>query len=143
MSTQVAQHVYRQVHSKMLFFVSCQITQLQVLYGQPKLSHKKIQCFTQWKAGASFNLISERVHVAEATVQVYVIDVIAAGKLAGPEDFKELLLAMNVEMGDFDAVVQEVSDHNKKLRDIREETALSYNQIRAVLAVLINGYEGH
>jgi hypothetical protein len=90
-------------------------------------------------AGDSFAKSAEKLNVATATAEVYVIDLIAQG-LGGASEHRRLLGELNVTPIKFNMVVEEISKCGIKLRDVKDHTALSYNQIRAVVAVLIQGF---
>ena len=79
------------------------------------------------------------MRVAEATVEIYVIDSIAQGQ--GNEDLnRRLLLELAINKETFDLVAQHLTRNGITLREIRDLTAMRYNEIRAVIAVLINGF---
>ena len=84
--------------------------------------------------------MAKSLSVAEATAQVYVIDTIVQGK-GGEADYRRLLQEMDIGNRSFGMVTQLFSQSGLTLREIRETTSLTYNQIRAVTAVSIRGFE--
>lgn len=54
-----------------------------------------------------------------------------------------LLQELEVSPTDFDKVLTELAANGVTLREIKDATSLAYNQIRAVIAVLIQGYGEH
>ena len=77
--------------------------------------------------------------MAEATAQIYVIDMIADGA-AGKEINECLVTEMNVNAEPIERVFEFLCRSSVTLREIRDNTQLSYNQIRAVIALFLNGY---
>lgn len=72
-------------------------------------------------------------------MEIYVIDSIAQGQ--GDENLhRRLLLELAIDKEKFDVVAQHLTRSNITLREIRDLTTIRYNEIRAVIAVLINGF---
>ena len=78
--------------------------------------------------------------MAEATAEMYVIDLIASG-LGGKEDHRRLLAELEIQDAAFESVKEIATRPGVTLREIFDITSLRYNEIRAVIAVLINGFE--
>ena len=77
--------------------------------------------------------------VAEATGELDVIDMIASG--VGKEDLHfRLIRELEIQDKSFEEDQEILNRSSITLREIRDNTQLSYNQIRQVIAVLINGY---
>ena len=113
---------------------------MRSLYGKASASPKKINAHMLWKSGQSFDAMSEELRVATATAEVYVIDILAQGR-AEDTDCRKILLDLKVSKPAFYAIKCQMTKPGCSLREIRDETGLTYNQIRAVLASLINGFE--
>lgn len=77
--------------------------------------------------------------MAEATAQVYVIDMIASG-MAREDTNERLIREMDVKAESIEEVFDFLCRSSVTLREIRDNTQLSYNQIRAVIALFLNGY---
>lgn len=77
--------------------------------------------------------------VAEATAQIYIIDMIADGT-AGKDINERLVSEMNVNAESIERVFEFLCRSSVTLREIRDNTQLSYNQIRAVIALFLNWY---
>ena len=85
-------------------------------------------------------MIARRLRVAEATVEIYVIDSIALGQ--GNETlYGRMLGELDVNQEKFEVVKESLTRSALTLREIRDLTSLRYNQIRAVIAVLINAFQ--
>ena len=84
----------------------------------------------------NFREIAQRLHVAEATAQIYGIDAFVAG---APIDHVWLSSILGISEDNLQ-IVKDCIEHNtdNKLRSIRDELeTFSYNQIRFVLACMI------
>lgn len=92
---------------------------------------KKQVVFQHWKNGESFERVAKRLGVAKATAEIYVIDL-----LAEKEDLRRLLSKLEIYQEAFEDVEEQV----KKSGEF-DMTPLSYNEIRAIIASLINGVE--
>lgn len=110
------------------------------VYGKIVTFPKKERAFTKWLGGETFAEIATTAGVAEATAQIYVIDMIANGVTR--KDLHERLIR---ELGIQDECLEELHDllcgRGITLRELRDTIQLSYNQIRAVIALFMNGYE--
>lgn len=85
-------------------------------------------------------MIARRLRVAEATVEIYVIDSIALGQ--GNETlYGRMLGELDINQEKFEVVKESLTRSAITLREIRDLTSLRYNQIRAVIAVLINAFQ--
>ena len=85
-------------------------------------------------------MIARRLRVAEATVEIYVIDSIALGQ--GNETlYGRMLGELDINQEKFKVVKERLTRSPITLREIRDLTSLRYNQIRAVIAVLINAFQ--
>ena len=85
-------------------------------------------------------MIARRLRVAEATVEIYVIDSIALGQ--GNETlYGRMLGELDINQEKFKVVKESLTRSPITLREIRDLTSLRYNQIRAVIAVLINAFQ--
>lgn len=72
-------------------------------------------------------------------MEIYVIDSIAQGQ--GDEDLhRRLLDELDIDKEKFDVVTEHLTRSGSTLRQIRDLTAIRYNEIRAVMAALINGF---
>lgn len=92
-----------------------------------------------WCAGDSFNEVARKLSVAEATAQVYVIDLLADG-FGNDNNRVKALHDMEVTKQSFDAVSMQTRKSGITLREIKEVvTYLKYNQIRVVIACLMHG----
>lgn len=117
-----------------------QVSGLRSVYGKITTFPKKERAYARWRAGEKFGEIARNACVAEATAEVYVIDIIASG--VGNQDLhRRLIRELKIQDEFFEQVQESLTRSGITLREIRDTTQLSYNQIRGVIAVLINGYE--
>lgn len=85
-------------------------------------------------------MIAQRLRVTEVTVEIYVIDSIALGQ--GNETlYGRMLGELDINQEKFKVVKERLTRSPITLREIRDLTSLRYNQIRAVIAVLINAFQ--
>lgn len=85
-------------------------------------------------------MIARRLQVTEVTVEIYVIDSIALGQ--GNETlYGRMLGELDINQEKFKVVTESLTRSPITLREIRDLTSLRYNQIRAVIAVLINAFQ--
>lgn len=85
-------------------------------------------------------MIARRLRVTEVTVEIYVIDSIALGQ--GNETlYGRMLGELDINQEKFKVVKESLTRSPITLREIRDLTSLRYNQIRAVIAVLINAFQ--
>lgn len=114
---------------------------LRRVYGKISNFPKKHTAFYHWQNGDSFAQIAKKLGVAEATAEIYVIDLIAGG-LGGKEEHSRLLTELEIPHAAFEEVEGKLTQSGITLRQIFEETSLGrYNEIRAIIAVMINGFE--
>lgn len=101
-------------------------------------SHKKRLAYGLWKNGEAIPEIATQLSVAEKTVEVYIIDLLASGEGTDPER-KTMLRHMEVNSTDFHRVESHLCKSGITLREIKDATLnLTYNQIRVVIACLLN-----
>ena len=114
---------------------------LRSLYGKITTFPKKERAFARWLDGETFAEIARTAHVAEATTQVYVIDMIARG--FGKDQHDRLAREMKIHAESFDEYRELMSRSGTTLREIKDSSSaeISYNQIRAIIALFMNGYE--
>lgn len=85
-------------------------------------------------------MIARRLRVTEVTVEIYVIDSIALGQ--GNETlYGRMLGELDINQEKFKVVKESLTRSPITLREIQDLTSLRYNQIRAVIAVLINAFQ--
>lgn len=85
-------------------------------------------------------MIARGLRVTEVTVEIYVIDSIALGQ--GNETlYGRMLGELDINQEKFKVVKESLTRSPITLREIRDLTSLRYNQIRAVIAVLINAFQ--
>ena len=85
-------------------------------------------------------MIARRLRVTEVTVEIYVIDSIALGQ--GNETlYGRMLGELDINQEKFKVVKESLTRSPITLREIRDLTSLRYNQIRAVIAILINAFQ--
>ena len=85
-------------------------------------------------------MIARRLRVAEATVEIYVIDSIALGQGNGTL-YGRMLGELDINQEKFEVVKESLTRSAITLREIRDLTSLRYNQIGAVIAVLIHAFQ--
>ena len=80
------------------------------------------------------------MRVAEATVEIYVIDCIARGQ--GSEELhRRIVNELGIDRNKFETVHECLTRSGITLREIRDITSLRYNEIRAIVALLLNDFE--
>lgn len=85
-------------------------------------------------------MIARKLRVTEVTVEIYVIDSIALGQ--GNETlYGRMLGELDINQEKFKVVKENLTRSPITLREIQDLTSLRYNQIRAVIAVLINAFQ--
>ena len=118
-----------------------QVSALRRVYGKISNFPKKHTAFHYWQNGDSFNQIAKKLGVAEATAEIYVIDMIA-GRLGSKEEHSRLVTELEIPHAAFEEVEGKLTQSGITLRQIFEETSLGrYNEIRAIIAVMINGFK--
>lgn len=85
-------------------------------------------------------MIARRVRVVEATVEIYVIDSIALGQ-ENETLYGRMLGELDINQEKFEVVKESLTRSAITLREIRDLASLRYNQIQAVIAVLINAFQ--
>ena len=77
----------------------------------------------------------------EATAQIYVINIIAKGW--AKDQHERLIAEMEIPKESLEEVSEICSTSGITLREIKDScsTQISYNQIRAIIALFMNGYE--
>jgi len=113
---------------------------LHSVYGKIVTFPKKERAYTRWLDGETFGEIARTAGVNEATIQIYVIDKIASG-VKRTDLHERLLREMDIRDEPFGVVHDLLCRSGITLRKIRDSTQLTYNQIRTMIALLINGYE--
>lgn len=107
------------------------------MYGKNTPSTKKSLVVDGLKNGKKFEELAAELGVATATAEVYGIDGLAAGQEI---DHEMLSKYLQISVESFQLIKTEIlSNEDPKLRTIRDnlEEQFSYNQIRFVLACLI------
>ena len=84
-------------------------------------------------------ILQKNQSIAEPTAQVYVIDIIAQGA-GGPQEHARLLRELNISKGIFQRIECQLWKEGITLRELKDLTNLSYNQIRGIIAALIHGF---
>ena len=119
------------------FFFLEQVSGLGSLYGKISTFPKKQNAFARWLEGERF---FEVARTAEATAQVYVIDMISRGTDKNGL-LERLIRELEIEDESLEKVYDLLCRSGLTLREIRDTTLQSYNQIWAIIALFINGYE--
>ena len=114
---------------------------LRTLYGRITTFAKKENTFERWQGGQTFGEIARMANVAEATSQIYVIDMIAKG--LAKDQHERLIAEMEIPKESLEEVSEMSGRSGATLREIKDScsTQISYNQIRAIIALFMNGYE--
>lgn len=115
---------------------------LRSVYGKIVIFPKKENTFRRWQDGKTFEEIARLAGVAVATSQIYVIDMIASG--SGKPHHRRLARELEIQHDSFADVHEMLCRGSISLREIKDscnKAKLSYNQIRAIIALLMNGYE--
>lgn len=100
----------------------------------------KERAYLRWLDGETFGEIAKTAGVQEATVQIYVIDKIASS-VKRTDLHERLIREMEIRDEFFEVVHDLLCRRGITLREIRDSIQLTYNQIFAVIALLISGYE--
>ena len=122
------------------FFFLEQVSGLGSLYGKISTFPKKQNAFARWLDGVSFSEVARTAGFAEATAQVYVIDKISRGTDKNGL-LERLIRELEIEDESLEKVYDLLCRSGLTLREIRDTTLQSYNQIWAIIALFINGYE--
>lgn len=120
--------------------IQFQVDALKALYGKIAIFPKKINAFETWKCGETIPTIARHVRVADATVEIYIIDCIARGQGSG-ELHCRIVNELGIDQNKFERVQECLTRSGITLREIRDITSLRYNEIRAIIALLINDFE--
>ena len=123
-----------------IFFFLEQVSGLGGLYGKISTFPKKQNAFASWLDGVSFSEVARTAGFAEATAQVYVIDKISRGTDKNGL-LERLIRELEIEDESLEKVYDLLCRSGLTLREIRDTTLQSYNQIWAIIALFINGYE--
>ena len=124
-----------------LLFLDLQKSHLYQLYGKNSPSAGKLSVASRFMGGKDFQTISCEMGITKATAEVYGIDCLAAGQ---PLDHDVMASNLNVTTSTFQRVRRSIEENgDRKLRTIRDslQAEVSYNQIRFVLACMINDIE--
>lgn len=122
------------------FFFLEQVSGLGSLYGKISTFPKKQNAFARWLDGVSFSEVARTAGFAEATAQVYVIDKISRGTDKNGL-LERLIRELEIEDESLEKVYDLLCRSGLTLREIRDTTLQSYNQIWVIIALFINGYE--
>ena len=122
------------------FFFLEQVSGLGSLYGKISTFPKKQNAFARWLEGKRFFEVARTAGFAEATAQVYVIDMISRGTDKNGL-LERLIRELEIEDESLEKVYDLLCRSGLTLREIRDTTLQSYNQIWAIIALFINGYE--
>ena len=80
--------------------------------------------------------MARKLNVAEATVEIYCLDVPAKGR-GDSKMVNSILQELEVEAEHFTNVEHDLTRRNVTLREIFDNSELCYNQIRAVIVALM------
>lgn len=122
------------------FFFLEQVSGLGSLYGKISTFPKKQNAFARWLESERFFEVARTAGFAEATAQVYVIDMISRGTDKNGL-LERLIRELEIEDESLEKVYDLLCRSGLTLREIRDTTLQSYNQIWAIIALFINGYE--
>ncbi|KAJ7325354.1 hypothetical protein OS493_029903 [Desmophyllum pertusum] len=103
---------------------SISVSGLRSVYGKITTFPKKERAYARWRAGEKFGEIARNACVAEATAEVYVIDIIASG--VGNQDLhRRLIRELKIQDEFFEQVQESLTRSGITLREIRDTTQLS------------------
>ena len=122
------------------FFFLEQVSGLGSLYGKISTFPRKQNAFARWLDGESFSEVARTARFAEATAQVYVIDMISRGTDKNGL-LERLIRELEIEDESLEKVYDLLCRSGLTLREIRDTTLQSCNQIWAIIALFINRYE--
>ena len=106
------------------------------MYGKISTFPKKEAAFQRWAQGESFADIAKNFKVAEATAEIYTLDMIASGR-GEVTMVNTLLKELEIEEEPFARVEEHLTRRNVTLWEIFDSNDLRYNQIRAVIVALM------
>ena len=109
---------------------------MRKVYGKITTFPKKEAAFQRCCKGESFQEIAQNFKVAEATAEIYTIDMIAHGR-GDSAMCDRILKEMEISEGQFARVVGRLTSPGVTVREIFDETDLQYNKIRAVIVALL------
>lgn len=115
------------------------MSSLRKVYGKITNFPKKEAAFQRWCNGESFGEIAQKFQVAEATAEIYTIDMIAYGR-GDSAMCDRLLKEMEISEVEFARVAERLASPGVTLRQMFDETDLRYNQIRAVIVALLHEF---
>ena len=84
--------------------------------------------------------VAAKANIAPATAEAYITDMIVDGSGCARVQ-QRLLEEMGITARAFKAVEEQLGKRGASLGEIKDATGLSYNQICAVIAVRIRGFE--
>ena len=120
------------------FFFLEQVSGLCSLYGKISTFPKKQNAFARRLDGESFCEVARTAGFVEATAQVYVIDMIAECRGTDKNGWLERLKReQEIEDESLEKVYNLLYRSSLTLREIRDTTLQSYNQIRPIIALFI------
>ena len=108
------------------------------MYGKISTFPKKEVAFQRWAQGESFTDIAKNFKVAEATAEIYTLDMIASGR-GEVTMVNRLLKELDIDKEPFARVEEHLTRRNVTLGDIFDSNDLRYNEIRAVIVALMFG----
>ncbi|CAH3018240.1 unnamed protein product, partial [Porites evermanni] len=114
------------------------VSGLRSLYGKISTFPKKQNAFARRLDGESFCEVARTAGFVEATAQVYVIDMIAECRGTDKNGWLERLKReLEIEDESLEKVYNLLYRSSLTLREIRDTTLQSYNQIRPIIALFI------
>ena len=99
----------------------------------------------KYNAGESFIDVARSLSIAEPTAVVYVLDMLVHGQKS--TNYGKLCTDLHITTVEFGVIERNISGPGTgtmsmpTLRDIRDETGFTYNQIKCVIACLIKGFQ--
>ncbi|KAL9977461.1 hypothetical protein ACROYT_G014866 [Oculina patagonica] len=102
---------------------TCQENALHRIHVKISMFTKKQVAFQHWKNGESFERVAKRLGVGEATMEIYVIDLLADG-WGMKEDLSRLLSKLEIYEEAFKDVGEKVTKSSVTLREIFDATPL-------------------
>lgn len=101
--------------------------------------YDKITTFQRWAEGDTIEKLAKKLRVAEATVEIYCLDMLAKGR-GDAQMVHRILQELEVclEAEHFHGVEQELTRRTVTLREVHDKSELRYNQICAVIVALMH-----
>ena len=122
----------------MIYFFAFNRENLFKVYGKITTFPKKEATFQRWAEGDTIEKLAKKLRVAEATVEIYCLDMLAKGRGDAQMVHRILQeLEVCVEAEHFHKVEQELTRRTVTLREVHDKSELRYNQIRAVIVALM------